>query len=46
MPPSRIRINKCANHDVPGELSSARDEKDDAMVLGEGLHKDEVMFQM
>ena len=34
------------NHGVLGELSSARDEEDDAVVIGAGLYKNAVLFQM
>jgi hypothetical protein len=29
-----------------GELSSARDEKDDAMVIGAEVYRNDVLFQM
>lgn len=36
----------CTNHGVLGELSSARDEKDDAVLIGAGIYRKDVLFQM
>lgn len=36
----------CTNHDMLGEVSSVRDEKEDAVVPGAEVYKDDVLFQM
>jgi hypothetical protein len=36
----------CTNYGMLGELSSARDEKDDAIVIGAEGYRNDVLFQM
>jgi hypothetical protein len=36
----------CTNHEVLGELSSARNEKDNSTVPGAGIYKNDVLFQI